>query len=202
MQKTIAKIISVIFNPLIMPTLGILILFNSNSYYSMLPYEAKRVIFLTVLISTCLLPLSFLPLFLYQKLIKSISMDSNRERIVPFIVVSIMYIMTYFLLKRMGVPTQINNLILGGSFTIFLLALISVKWKISAHMAGVGALLGALFIFSFQTQTSFLVYLILTIFISGLLGTSRIKLNKHTARQIYVGFAVGLVAIVSTFLIF
>jgi hypothetical protein len=202
MQKNIARLITGIFNPLIMPTLGILILFNSNSYFSMLPYDAKKVIFLTTFISTFLLPLSFLPLFIYQNIIKNISMKSKRERLLPFSVIFIMYILAYFLLKRMGVPSTINNLILGGGFTILLLIIITLKWKISAHMAGVGALTGVLFIFSFQTQSSFLVYLLLTIMVSGLVGTSRIILQSHSSAQVYTGFGLGLITIIATYLIF
>jgi membrane-associated phospholipid phosphatase len=202
MQKIVAKLLTGIFNPLLMPTYGILILFHSNTYYAILPYEAKKVIFLTVIISTCLLPLSFLPLFIYQNFIKSIAMKTRQERLVPFSVIFIMYLLAYFLLNRMGVPDMINNVILAGAITILLLTIITLKWKVSAHMAGVGALTGALFIFSSQLQADFITFIILAILIAGLTGVARIILKAHTPGEIYVGFGIGLLTLFSTFMIF
>jgi membrane-associated phospholipid phosphatase len=201
MNKKIAKLITGIFNPLLMPTLGILILFNTNSYYSMLSYDAQKVIFLTIIISTCLLPLSFLPLFYYQSIIKDINMKSNKERIIPFFVIFVIYFLAYFLLNNMGVPPVINNVILGASITILLLALIAFKWKISAHMAGIGGLIAALLIFSFKLHANLLLYLIIAIVVAGLIGTSRITLKAHTPKEIYSGFGLGVATLLLTFLI-
>jgi hypothetical protein len=202
MQKTIAKIISGIFNPLLMPTYGILILFSSDSYFAMLPFDAKKVVFLIVFISTCLLPLAFLPLFLYQRLIHNFEMKSNRERIIPFAAIGLLYLMGYFLLLQMKVPGTIANVVLGGAIAIFFTLLVTIKWKISAHMAGIGALIGALLVFSFTLQSDLILYLVLALFVSGLVGTSRMILKYHTPAQIYSGFVLGLAALVLTFLIF
>lgn len=202
MQKIVAKLISGIFNPLLMPTYGILILFNSDTYFSILPFEAKKVIFLTVVLSTCLLPLAFMPLFIYQNFIENISMRTRKERYVPFSVIFIMYLLSYFLLERIGVPAMINNIILAGSITILLILLLTIRWKVSAHMAGIGALTGALFIFSQELQSNFLTYIILAILVAGLVGTSRIMLKSHNPGEVYTGFGVGLITLVVTFLIF
>ena len=202
MQKAIAKIISGIFNPLLMPTYGILILFSSDSYFSMLPYEAKKIVFIIVFISTCLLPLAFIPLFLYQNLIRNFEMINAHERIVPFATIGLLYLMGYFLLLQMKVPDTIANVILGGSLAIFITLLITLRWKISAHMAGIGALVGALLVFSFTLQSDLTLYLVLGLLVSGLVGTSRLILEYHTPAQIYAGFGLGLTVLVLTFLIF
>jgi hypothetical protein len=202
MQKTFAKVISGLFNPLLMPTYGILILFASNTYYSLLPYHAKKVIFIIVFITTCLLPLAFIPLFMYQNLIKSFNMQAIKERIVPFATIGILYLMGYFLLKQMEVPSTIANVMLAGALIILTALLITLKWKISAHMAGIGGLTGAILIFSFNLQTNLIIYLIGAIFVAGLLGTARLILKHHTPNQVYWGFGVGLAVFVLTFLFF
>jgi membrane-associated phospholipid phosphatase len=102
----------------------------------------------------------------------------------------------------MGVPDMINNVILAGAITILLLTIITLKWKVSAHMAGVGALTGALFIFSSQLQADFITFIILAILIAGLTGVARIILKAHTPGEIYVGFGIGLLTLFSTFMIF
>ena len=198
-QKTTAKILSGIFNPLLMPTYSILILFASDSYFSMLPFEAKKVIFVIVFISTCLLPLAFIPLFLYQNLIQNFDMKSTRERIIPFATIGLLYVLGYFLLRQMEVPETINHVILGGAITIFLTLFITLKWKISAHMAGIGALTGALLIFSFTLKTNLTPFLVAAFMVAGLVGTSRMILKFHTPAQVYSGFGLGLAVLILTF---
>lgn len=201
-QKTTAKILSGIFNPLLMPTYSILILFSSDSYFSMLPFEAKKVIFVIVFISTCLLPLAFLPLFLYQNLIRNFEMKANRERIVPFATIGLLYVLGYFLLLQMEAPDTITHVILGGAITIFITLLITLKWKISAHMAGTGALTGVLLIFSFTLKTNLTSFLVAAFLVAGLVGTSRMILKFHSPAQVYSGFGLGLVVVILTFTIF
>ena len=202
MQQSIAKIISGIFNPLLMPTYGILILFSSDSYFSMLPYEAKKVVFIIVFISSCLLPLAFLPLFLYQNLIRNFEMKTNRERIVPFATIGLLYLMGYFLLLQMEVPDTIANVMLGGAIAIFMNLLITIKWKISAHMTGIGALTGTLIAFSYTLKSDLIIYLAFAFIVAGLVGTSRLLLKYHTSSQIYAGFGLGLTVLLLTFLFF
>ena len=202
MSKLLAKIISIIFNPLLMPTYGLLILLNSETYFSMLPFHAKKVIFIIVFITTCLLPLAFLPLFMYQNLLKDFEMPTIRERIIPFSTMTILYFMGYLILNQMDVPSTIANVLLAGAITILIMLLITLRWKISAHMAGIGALTGAIIIFSYYLKTNLIIFLLGSIFIAGLLGTSRLILNHHTPTQIYSGYGLGLTVLVLTFVFF
>ena len=202
MSKLLAKIISIIFNPLLMPTYGLLILLNSETYFSMLPFHAKKVIFIIVFITTCLLPLAFLPLFMYQNLLKDFEMPTIKERIIPFSTMTILYFMGYLILNQMDVPSTIANVLLAGAITILIMLLITLRWKISAHMAGIGALTGAIIIFSYYLKTNLIIFLLGSIFIAGLLGTSRLILNHHTPTQIYSGFGLGLTLLVLTFVFF
>jgi len=202
MQKIIAKTISGIFNPLLIPTYGLIILFNSETFYSLLPYEAKKIIFLSVFLSTCLIPLAFIPLFYFQRVIHNFEMKTTKERYLPFAVIGILYFIAYMMLGRMGVPDIINNLILAAAFIIVVILAVSIRWKISAHMAGIGGLLGALIIFTFSLKVDFLPYIILTIFIAGILGSSRIILKLHNPEQIYTGFGTGLAVLIITYLLF
>lgn len=185
-----------------MPTYGILILFSSDSYFSMLPYEAKKVVFIIVFISSCLLPLAFLPLFLYQNMIRNFEMKTTRERIVPFATIGLLYLMGYFLLLQMEVPKTIVNILLGGAFALFINLLITLKWKISAHMTGIGALTGVLIVFSYTLKSDLTPYLASAFIVAGLVGTSRLLLRHHTPPQVYAGFGLGMTVLILTFLIF
>jgi len=129
-------------------------------------------------------------------------MKTTKERYLPFAVIGILYFIAYMMLGRMGVPDIINNLILAAAFIIVVILAVSIRWKISAHMAGIGGLLGALIIFTFSLKVDFLPYIILTIFIAGILGSSRIILKLHNPEQIYTGFGTGLAVLIITYLLF
>ena len=201
MKIILAKIVSGVFNPLLMPTYGLLILFQSDTYFALLPYEAKKAIFIIVLITTCLLPLAFLPLFLYQNLIQSFQLPDIKQRIIPFATTGKLYLIGYLILNQMGVPSTIANVLLAGALIIFIALLITLKWKISAQMAGIGGLTGAILAFSFSLQTDLLIYLLIVILLSGLLGSARLLLKHHTPRQVYSGFGLGLTVFLLTFLL-
>lgn len=192
MAKFFAKLFSFLFHPLLLPAAGIIVLFNSGSILEYLPFEAKKIIFIIVFISTAILPLTFLPFFIFQNIIKSIYMENHKERLIPFFITSVFYFFAYYLLVRIGAPITINVFILASGIAVFILFLLSIKWKISAHMLGSGGLTGALIAISFRLDINLIYFIITAIFISGLLGYSRLKLLKHHPFEVYFGWLVGL----------
>lgn len=201
MIKVLAKVFSIIFHPILLPTIGMIILFNSGSVLQFIPYQAKKVILLIVFFSTAVLPLTFVPFFVFQKIVKSVQMDDAKERLIPFAVTSILYAFSYYLLIRLGAPNTIAKFILIGAITVFALFILSFFWKISAHMAGLGGLFGALIAVSFNLHVNLEYYIIPVAIISGLLGFSRLLLNKHKPYQIYSGWFLGMaVALVVLFI--
>lgn len=192
MSKFLAKVFSIVFHPILLPTIGMIILFNSGSVLEFIPYQAKKVILLIVFFSTAVLPLTFVPFFIFQKVVKSVQMDDTKERLIPFAVTSILYAFSYYLLIRLGAPNTITKFILIGAITVFALFILSFFWKVSAHMAGLGGLFGALIAVSFNLNVNLEYFIIPVAIVSGLLGFSRLLLNKHKPYQIYSGWLLGM----------
>ena len=190
MTKKLAKIISVIFNPLIVPTLGFLLLLNSGFYFSMISWEAKRFVLLVVLFTTCILPLlTIAVLALNPKF--DITMNNHKERILPLLFSSVFYYLGYLLLNKMKAFSVFNLYLIASIIVIIILLLISFRWKISNHMAALGALTGALFALSFRLGINPIWFVLLLIIISGVVGSARLILNKHTLPEIAVGYLIG-----------
>ena len=202
MRKFISKLISVLFHPLVLTTLAIIILFNSGSYIDFLPFNAKKIVLLIVFVSTFVLPLTFVPFYLFQSIIKSIHMESHKERLIPFFISFCLYLFCYYLLYRIGSPETINRLILAGAASILVLFLLSIKWKISAHMVGIGGFTGALIALSFLLKVNMQYYIIASVLASGLVAYSRLYLEAHTPKQIYIGWFTGLIASLIVLFIF
>lgn len=193
-MKIVAKIISHVFHPLIMPIIGLIIIFNTDSYINYaVPTELKQAILILIGATTFIIPLLIALLLLNRKLINSLEMETRRERIFPYSITISFYVFALYMLKQAPVPAIVFNFIVGATLSIIIAFVINMKWKISAHMIGVGGLVGALLCISILLGIYITPYLVLALLIAGLIGSSRLILKAHTPSQIYVGFAVGII---------
>lgn len=190
MSERISKFISIIFHPVLIPTLGFFLLFNSGFYFSMITWEAERFVLLVVLFSTGILPmLSVAILALNSKF--DISMENSRDRIIPLLSSSVFYYLGFVLLERMRAFPVFKLFLVASVLVIIALLLISFKWKISNHMAAVGGVTGTIFAISFRSGVNPIFAILTVILISGLVGTARLALKKHDLKQLTAGYILG-----------
>jgi hypothetical protein len=202
MENKIAKIISYLFHPLLMLLFGLIILFNLNSYISlMLSLQGKLYILAIAFISGVIFPLSFMFFLLKTKVIKSFALETKEERTIPYLMTGIFYYFIFYLFKEINLPPLFYVFVLNSTLVILITLLINFWWKISAHMIAIGSLIGALLGISFKFDINLIFIIALLLFISGLIGFSRLKLNAHNNAQIYCGFFLGLSCMVTLFIL-
>ena len=186
-----ARVTSILFHPLLIPTLGFLLLFSSGFYFAVIPWSLKRFILLVVFLSTCILPalsiglLSFSPRF-------DIKMEKGTDRVLPLLLSSFFYYIGYLILQRLPLFPIYQLFLIASILVQIALIIISLRWKISAHSAAIGGLVGGFFALAFRLQESPVLILLTLIFIAGMVGTARLILEKHTSSQVYAGFLLGL----------
>jgi hypothetical protein len=198
----LAKIVSIVFHPLLMPLYGLLIIFSAPTLYGYLPFEVKKLFFLIVFINNVLLPVSFIPFLKYRKIISSWTIFKREERNVPLILTTILYCSTSYMIFRFPVPVFLKSFIFSAAFLSLIITLINLKWKISIHSAGAGALVAVVFLLSFKMNAPLLWYLITVIFASGLILSARLRLNFHDTRQVWYGFLTGLLGVLTFMYVF
>ena len=88
----------------------------------------------------------------------------------------------------------------GSALTVLVIALINLKWKISAHMAGIGGLIGLVYQIHVQDLSAFDLFwvLCLIIILAGVLGSARLALNRHNTLQVMAGVVVGFLCVCLT----
>lgn len=192
MQNTLARIITLIFHPLIMPAAGLLLLLNSGTYLNFLTFPQMRAIFLILFIGTVILPLSLIPVFILQDMTGSLMMEDHRHRIMPLFFTFIFHAFTWYMLLRLKVPGIISAYSVTACLTVLLCALVTIKWKISLHMTAMGAIAGTLLATAFRFNINLLAYLSLAFLAGGLTGWARLSLKAHTPAQVYAGYLGGL----------
>jgi membrane-associated phospholipid phosphatase len=192
-MRSVANLISYVFHPLIIPTLGMLIIFNSNSYVNFaIPYELKKAVVMLVAVSTFIIPTLITLLLFNRGYIQSVEMVTTKERYLPYGFTVVFYFFTIYMLQKAPIPPIIFNFMIGATVSVIIAFIINLKWKISAHMIGIGGLTGALIAISFLLDLNLMPYITLSLFVSGLVGSSRLFLNAHTPAQVYAGFFLGL----------
>ena len=101
-MKKAALLISYLFHPLIMPTLGLLIILNSGTYLSLLDPAAKRAIVFVMALGTLVFPLMMLPILLLQEpACQEQQTVTREERLVPQIIILILYIITFVYFQKL-----------------------------------------------------------------------------------------------------
>ena len=197
MTEKIAKIVSVIFHPVLVPTLGFLLFLNSGFYFSMISWEAKRFVLLVLAFTTGVLPLLTVAIMALNPKF-DLSMDKLRDRIVLFLFSSVYYYLGYIILNRMKAFPVFKVFLVASVLVIIVLLVITFKWKISSHMAAVGGVSGALFALSFRTGINPVWAIFTVVLVSGAVGTARMLLKKHDLWQVIAGYFVGFTVLYLT----
>jgi len=199
-MKFAAKLFSIIFHPLLLPSIGMIIIFNSGTYLSNLLPQAKLLIIAVIFITTFLFPVLSLPVMKWQKLISSFSLDKRQERLLPILTTLIYYYLAYYMVAESHIQGIIRAFVLSGIIALTIAFFITLKWKISLHMIGLGSIFALIISISLRLGTNLSGFLIIWTLITGLTASSRLYLQSHNLTQIVVGFFVGSATVLTTIL--
>ena len=201
-----SQILSVIFFPGFLPIYGLLIIFNAPTLFA---YELaarygslKGVILLLAFINMTVVPVALMPLLRYRNIISSYSMNTRSDRIIPMAIGSLMYLITTIIFYSFQIPEIIKSFVLASTIISILILLITLKWKISIHSAGLGSLVAIVMALSLRMYADLTAIWIPLIFVAGLVMSARMYLHSHKPSQTYAGFALGFLVIWFVMVIF
>ena len=178
-----------------MPLLGVILMFKYHAYYS-IAYRQEYVdtLILLALILTVLFPFISIYVLYKSRIISDLSLSKRKERVVPALITVGYYFGYYYFLRQIdGIDEAILAGYLGGCIALLISIYITKHWKISLHVQGISSLAG-FFIgvteVTYISHTSMSLILLLGI---GLVGSSRLYLNKHSVQQVAAGGAIGFI---------
>ncbi len=210
MLTTTARLVSLVFHPLLILTYMLAILMLVNPYLfgiASIGEQRGKLLLLRVLLSSFFLPAFATMLLKMLGMIQSFEMKTREERYVPYIITGVFYLwLTVNFLNNSDVPAAFSSFMLGATIGLFIAFFINIFSKISAHTVGMGGLLGLVILttmfFSYGTFTietaegqllmiSITLVLIGVVFLTGLVGTCRFLLGAHDPMDVYGGYLVG-----------
>lgn len=202
MEITIARWITRILNPLIMPSITILILmFSGAQFTASISLEGKWIIPLLIASTTFFLPSIFFIIMLRKGFIKEVEIPERQERILPILITGVFFYATYHMLSRTMIHPIFAWYMLSATLLVVLCLIITYFWKISIHMSAMGAMTGALIGISLLFSLPLIPWILLAVILSGFVGFARLRLEAHTQAQVYAGYLLGLIVFIGLFLI-
>lgn len=195
MRANTARLISILLHPALIPTYVFSFIFFFST--SLIAYESEQKLALLAMIFLLTFVFPVLSLFIYHKLglISSLSIATRQERILPFLTISIFYlVITYFFSVQPHIFSLIGQVMLGMTLVVVAITIVTFFYKISVHSAGVGGAVSILMGLQYlYPQEYFLYPIILWIFLLGLVLSARLALEAHTFDELIVGVLVGVV---------
>ena len=197
MHKTLSilsQFWSILLYPMWMPLYGVILFcVAARKLLPILPASYMGMCIAGTAVLTLIIPIILL-LFLWRKgYIDSLHIDNAKQRTTPYIYTLICYgFWAYFVRVTVKMPTFMLLVAIGAMVALLAVTIINHWWKISAHLTGIGGLLGGICSFALNYSTLPLMLIIIVLLLALLLMYARIYLQAHTPMQVVCGFLLGL----------
>lgn len=193
MLRSIALVISIVFQPLLMPSLVVGLMLFGVPQATSIPEEFKLRIFYLIIMSTMLIPMVTIIGLRLSGMLKSLHMPEVKDRLIPFMVICLYFILTtYFLFQKTDIDPILWLSMSIITAAVVILTIVTFFWKMSAHMTGAGGLLAVVVVLGVKFPSFEVLYPMLSaLLLCGLIASSRLYLQAHRPMEIYAGFFAG-----------
>ncbi len=189
----LSKIISYLLHPILMPIIVLYIGINNVDYFYLIFHNYSNTLYLIILAFTMVLPLISAILFMKLGRVESLEMRKRKERIGTLFISILCMIIGFSIFYSIAkLSLYLSAIYISTIILLFFSFLITIRWKISLHMLGIGGATGTFIALNYIFGGIY--YFIFLFFaLSGLLAFSRLDQKAHNELQVYVGFFLGCV---------
>lgn len=197
-QRVIGQFISIIFHPLFIPgyITAFLLYLHPFSFAGETDWY-KTIKLLSILISTAFFPAFTILLLKMLGFAKSITLDSQKDRIIPIIASMIYYFWIFYVSKNQpDNPPELVEM-LCAVFISSIIALTANNFiKISLHTMAMGVLATFFVFMAWGSMIPMALPLAAAFLVAGLVGTARFMASDHSVQEIVWGYIGGIVSMV------
>lgn len=194
-----SRFVSTVLSPLLTPSYGMFMALSISP--KVLDTTGSRINLLIIIFGlTCVLPMATIAVLHNFKLIKDKRMIRRQDRLIPYITATVYYLGAVWYLSYTHEPQWLVMYAAGGALACLISTIINIKWKISAHMAGIAGVVALLWQINAMdleviSPAWMLLFIIIAIVLCGTLGSARMLLKRHTLPQVLAGTLNGLVCV-------
>jgi len=191
--RTAARIISVIFHPLLLATCLVAIVgFYFPVMLSISP-QNFNIILGFVFCFTFILPVVNLVMFRHFGTISSYTLHERTDRLIPFIAIAIIYVVMVFLFyNKLPISSNFNKLMVIVASLVVFSAIVTFFYKISIHSLAACGMVGILLPMNKAIENNALLWpTAIAIVLAGLIMSARLYLQAHTFNEVVTGAVAG-----------
>lgn len=192
-----ARVVSIIFHPLLMPTYLFSILQSAlpNALEPIRPeLHLKFLIF--IFIVTFLLPVMNVGIFKAFGTIRTFSIPDRKERLIPFSFISAIYVILTYLFHsqtRMNLNDNLLKFMIIIDLLVVVATITTFFFKVSVHSIAAWGLIGIMVPLNKISEIKTLFYPTLCIIVlAGIIMSARLQIGAHTSREVMWGGVLGL----------
>ena len=179
-SRVYAAVFSYIFHPVFIPlyVCGFLLYIHPSAFSGFSDLEKKQTM-LIVILNLAFFPLISVLLLRAVGFISSIYLQSQRDRIIPYIAAGIFYFWAYTVFKQQPqYPLIITSFILGIFLASSVALIANIYFKISMHAIGMGGWIG-IFLVIFKSNAMLMSWpLAIVVLITGLVCSARLLISR------------------------
>ena len=193
--KFVGHLVSFIFHPLFVPTYFILYLIKvvPFEFVGITDWQLQLRVF-SIFWLTAFFPAFAVFLLWRLKFSDSIFLKTQKDRIIPYVIVMFFYWWMYYLSRNFSDQPIVLKYFYFGIFIASALGLIMNNFiKVSLHGMGVGGLLTSVLLVGVKYPINNLGWDILLILLTGMVISARIIVSDHTKNELSIGLGIGII---------
>lgn len=188
--RNLSQGISWVLHPFVLPVY-VMVLVLTRTVFALYPADLKLYLGAVVTLYTILLPLLSLGLLKSMGRVSDWRIDLRRERIGPLAIGIVCYLLCALTIARIPSAVFLRKFMVAAACCEGLCLVVTLRWKISLHLAAMGAVVALLVLMSLAGAGDMMWPLSVAVVCSGLLASARLYLGCHNAWQVLAGFGGG-----------
>lgn len=186
----ISHAISWVLHPLLLP-LYLMTLLLTATAFALYPAGVKFYLLWVVVLYTMIIPLLSMGVLRSLGRISDYRIDDRRERLLPLLIGAVCYVLCAVTIAKVPSAAFVRKFMLAAACCEAMCLLVSLRWKISLHLTGMGTLVALLVVMNVVGVGNMLIPLSVAILCSGALASARLYLGCHNGAQVLAGFFGG-----------
>ena len=188
--RKIANTLSWVLHPFLLPVYLMAVLLTMTTFALFSP-GVKFYFLWVVALYAIIIP--FLTLGVLHSLgrISDFRIDNRRERLLPLLVGTVCYVLCALTFTKIPSAIFLRKFMLAAACCEAMCFVVSLRWKISLHLTGMGAIVALLVVMNIVGVGNMLLPLSVAILGAGALASARLYLGCHNPVQIFAGFFGG-----------
>lgn len=188
--KKISTGISWVLHPFLLPIymMAMLLTMTTFAHY---PSNVKFYLLWVVVLYAVIIPVLALGVLRSLGRISDYRVDDRRERMLPLLVGALCYILCAITIAKIPSAMFLRKFMVAAACCEILCLVVSLRWKISLHLTGMGAVVALLVVMNVVGVGNMMVPLMAAVLCAGALASARLYLGCHNGWQVLAGFCGG-----------